>query len=278
MKDEKEERLPPFKEIWTHVHMPKKYNDLDTVTDWIKTIIDNVNGEERSILVVDDEQEVLSSLKEILEHEGYDVDTATNGIDALDKLSRKSFSIVLSDIRMPAMDGIEFAEILKNHPQLKRIPIILFSGYYDTFESCADYFLAKPIESESLLIVINKIFEKYLTSKGKQKIGVTRKRSKRFEVISIGKLTDIFGLKQLLDYIWVFQPKRIPVFKISYDLDLSLSQIRELLHIIEKQDIALIVEESPVLRTLLKSEATYLGGNPSRIFDSIENVKRHFEN
>ena len=157
MKDEKEERLPPFKDIWTHVPMPKKFNDLDTVTDWIKTIIDKVDGAEGRILVVDDEQEVLSSLKEILEHEGYKVDTATNGIDALDKLSRKNFSIVLSDIRMPAMDGIEFAEILKNHPQLKRIPIILFSGYYDTFKSCADYFLAKPIESESLLIVINKL-------------------------------------------------------------------------------------------------------------------------
>ncbi len=278
MKDERDENLPPFKEIWTHVPMPKKYNSLDTVSDWIKTIIDKVDGTERRILVVDDEQEVLSSLKEILEHEGYSVDIATNGIDALDKLSRINFSIVLSDIRMPAMDGIEFAEILKNHPQLKRIPIILFSGYYDSFESCADYFLEKPIESESLLIVISKIFERYQTSKQKQKVGVTRTKSKQFEVVPIDKLTDIRGLRNFLHFIWVFQPNNIPLFKISHKLDLSLDQIRELLTIIEKQDIALIVEESPILRTLLKSEITFLGGNPNRIFDSFNGVKRHFKN
>ncbi|NVM53231.1 MAG: response regulator [Candidatus Helarchaeota archaeon] len=278
MKEDKNGRVPSFKDIWTHVPTPKRYDDLNTVSDWIKGIIDKVDGKERRILIVDDEQDVLNSLRQILEHEGYQVDIATNGIEALDKLSRKNFSIVLSDIRMPAMDGIELSEACKNHPQLNRIPIILFSGYYDSFESCADYFLAKPIESQSLLKVIKKIFKKYQISKEMQKIGETRKKAKHFQVILIEDLTRLPKLQKILDFIWVFQPTKIPLFKISYKLNLSIDKIRELLMIIEKQDTILIVEESPLLRTLLQSELTFMGGNPSRIFDNLEHVQRVFGN
>lgn len=277
MKEDKNRKVPDFKDVWTHISTPKKYSDLDTMSDWVKSIIEKVDGTERRILIVDDEQEVLSSLKEILQHEGYHVEVATNGIDALDLLSRKNFSIILSDIRMPAMDGIELCEICKNHPQLNRIPIILFSGYYDTFESAADFFLEKPLDSESLVRVINKIFEKYQTIEDKGAIGDKRRKAKRFEVISIDKMSHPAKIQKLLNFFWVFQPKKIPLFKLSHKSDLAIDTIRAILNIIEKHDTALIVEDSPILRELLKSEIKFLGGNSRRIFDTLENVKENFE-
>ncbi|MFX1299128.1 MAG: hypothetical protein ACFFD2_30240, partial [Promethearchaeota archaeon] len=79
MKKDENEKLPHFKDIWTHIPPQKKYNDIDTLSDWVKSIVDKVEGKagkESKILVVDDELEVLNSLKLILEHSGYSVDTA----------------------------------------------------------------------------------------------------------------------------------------------------------------------------------------------------------
>lgn len=277
MKEDEKKEFPNFKDVWTHIPTPKGVNDLNTISDWIKTIIEKIDGTERRILIVDDEQEVLHSLKEILEHEGFYIEVATNGIDALDLLSRKSFSIVLSDIRMPAMDGIELCEICKNHPQLSRIPIILFSGYYDTFESAADFFLEKPIDSESLLRVIQKIFDKYEIPEEKRKIGEKRKKSKQFQVISIEKLSKPAKIQKLLNFIWVFQPRKIPLFKLSHNTELTIENLRILLNIIEKHDTVVIVEDSPILRELLKAEIKFLGGNSGRIFDTLEQVKKNFD-
>ncbi|TFG05053.1 MAG: response regulator [Promethearchaeota archaeon] len=276
MKERKEGKVPHFKDIWTHVPMPKKFHDLDTISDWVKSIISKVDGVGRKILVVDDEEEVLSSLKEILEHEGFLVETVKNGIEALEKMSRKDFNIVLSDIRMPAMDGIELAEICKNHPQLSRIPIILFSGYYDTFSSCADSFIAKPIESEQLLREIKQIFKKYEFGDAESEL-ISKKNVKNFEIIPIKAGLELNILQNLLNFIWVFRPRTIPLFKINPQSNLSIENVRDLLNLIDQQDTALIVEQSPLLLTLLRSEITYLGGNPRRIFNSLEDVQKHLE-
>ncbi|MHA1648868.1 MAG: response regulator [Candidatus Helarchaeota archaeon] len=277
MKEKRKEKIPPFKKIWTHIPTPDGTDDLNAVSEWLKSIIEKVDGKERRIIIVDDEHEVLNSLKQILIYEGYKVDTATNGIEALDKLSRHNFDLILSDIRMPAMDGIELSEICKNHPQLKEIPIVLFSGYYDTFESVADYFLAKPIDSESLLRVISKIFKKYQIKKEVEKIGVKRPKLKYFQEINIDNISNIADLQKILHFIWVFQPRHIPLFKISHETDLTIEKIRELLRLIEDQDTILIIEESPMLRELLKAELTLLGGNPARIFSSMEKVYEIFK-
>ncbi|MHA1277020.1 MAG: response regulator [Candidatus Helarchaeota archaeon] len=271
------EKLQPFKEIWRHIPTGKKKNELDTLSGWVKNVIKKVDGESGKILVVDDEIEVVNSLKMILEHQGYIVDTAANGIDALEKLSRDDFDLILTDIRMPAMDGMELCEIIKNHPQLNRIPIILFSGYYETFESLADYFLAKPIDAETLLRVIQKIFRKYQIAREVNKIGEISRRAKKIQLISLTSIQNLSELRKILDFIWIFQPNYIPLFEMSHRAKMSIDNLRELLYLLEEKDTALIVADSPVLRSLLKSEIAYLGGNPARIFDSIENVKRSFK-
>ena len=62
------------------------------------------------ILVVDDERSIRNTLKDILEYEKYEVDLAEDGIKALDKVKTANYDIILCDIKMPGMDGIEVLE------------------------------------------------------------------------------------------------------------------------------------------------------------------------
>ena len=167
---ENKENIPPFEEVWENIPQDDKKihksnnvefisSEFDTVSDWIKNIIQKVDGDGRkkTILIVDDEKDILDSLKELLAHEGYEIDVAINGISALDKLSHGTFDLVLSDIRMPAMDGIELCKECKANPDLNEIPVILFSAYYDEMKSCADKFLQKPLKSRLLFKVIDEL-------------------------------------------------------------------------------------------------------------------------
>ncbi|NHI93310.1 MAG: response regulator [Candidatus Lokiarchaeota archaeon] len=162
------EKIPPFDEIWKEIPSSKreeKFNiskfiseESSTINDWIKSIIEKVDKEKKKkcILIVDDEQTILDSLKKLLEIGGYAVEAATNGISALDILSKKEINLILSDVRMPAMDGMELFKECKSNPELNKIPFILFSAYYNEDTLQADYFLTKPIESGLLFKIIKK--------------------------------------------------------------------------------------------------------------------------
>jgi CheY-like chemotaxis protein len=81
------------------------------------------------ILVIDDEPEVQQVLKFILEREGYKIETAANGIEALALLNAETFSLVVCDLTMPQMDGLALLKALraeKNH-----VPFIFLSGNVD---------------------------------------------------------------------------------------------------------------------------------------------------
>jgi YesN/AraC family two-component response regulator len=85
--------------------------------------------EESNILIVDDEKEILTSLKRALYDEPYTVFTAGSGKEALALLSEKPFKVILSDINMPVMDGFELLELVRaQHPD---IVCIVFSGLPD---------------------------------------------------------------------------------------------------------------------------------------------------
>lgn len=78
----------------------------------------------KRILVIDDEHNILLMLKKMLEKEGYEVDLALNGKDGLDLLNRISFDLVITDIIMPEMEGLEtIASLRKKFPDLKIIAI-----------------------------------------------------------------------------------------------------------------------------------------------------------
>lgn len=110
--------------------------------------------EQRRILVVDDEQTVQDFLRRTLEEAGYDVITADDGQEALDKLSQFDVSLVLLDIKMPKLDGFE---VLARMPQNLNIPVIMLSGILeantriDTLTLGADDYITKPFSAKELL-------------------------------------------------------------------------------------------------------------------------------
>ena len=105
------------------------------------------------ILVVDDDDAILRSLRELLESEGYGVETAHNGREALDKLARmEPPRLILLDLKMPVMDGWQFLSERSQVAASARVPIVLLSGlpFIPNAPGVSD-FLSKPINPSRLL-------------------------------------------------------------------------------------------------------------------------------
>ena len=77
------------------------------------------------ILVVDDEEKIRLIIREYLENNGYDIDEADTGVEALDKLKSNSYDLCILDIMMPKMDGFT---MLKECPKDRRVPTIVLSA------------------------------------------------------------------------------------------------------------------------------------------------------
>jgi DNA-binding NtrC family response regulator len=115
------------------------------------------------ILVVDDEDIIRESLSYILNKEKYDVDEAANGKIAFEMLKDKSYDLVITDLEMPEMKGIELLEeIKKNNIQTNTIVITAY-GSVDTaiaaLRSGASDYILKPVEFDELLFKVKKLFE-----------------------------------------------------------------------------------------------------------------------
>ena len=115
------------------------------------------------ILVVDDEREFLNIVKEALELRDFDVITAENAIEAGLKLATNIPSLIVMDIKMPGIDGIEACKAIKRNPATKDIPIVIISGLAENVYAgmlskigVKDYF-AKPINIKKLLERIQKV-------------------------------------------------------------------------------------------------------------------------
>ncbi len=79
------------------------------------------------VLIIDDEKSIRSTLREILEYEGYQVDEAADGQAGLDKLNNEEFDVVLCDIKMPKLTGLELLD--KAHEAVPDVPFIMISGH-----------------------------------------------------------------------------------------------------------------------------------------------------
>lgn len=104
-----------------------------------------------SVLVVDDEQFIRQLLVRTIKREGYLVSEAGDGRKALDILSEKHIDIVISDIKMPNMDGWQLLEeIKKEYPEISVILITAYAGDHtpeNAIEAGADYFITKPFKN-----------------------------------------------------------------------------------------------------------------------------------
>lgn len=113
---------------------------------------------EAKILVVEDDDDIRDSLKELLEEEGYQVDTAANGEQALNRLRGEAPQLILLDLMMPVMDGWEFAERIRGRPDWAQIPVIVLSADRNIGDKArklgAVGYLAKPFELSELLSLV----------------------------------------------------------------------------------------------------------------------------
>ncbi len=84
-----------------------------------------------TILVVDDHEEIREALAEILEEEGHEVLQAVDGLDALDMVAAALPDVILLDIAMPGMDGLETLQRLKDRPESSKLPVIMVTAQGD---------------------------------------------------------------------------------------------------------------------------------------------------
>ena len=118
------------------------------------------------ILVVDDDKTTRKLLGLYLKAKGYEIVTAENGLDALEKLGTESINLVVSDMNMPYMDGIELTKNIRADDNLKGIPIIMVTTEADDDEkkkardAGVDDYLVKPANAEQISDSVKKILKK----------------------------------------------------------------------------------------------------------------------
>jgi DNA-binding NtrC family response regulator len=116
-----------------------------------------------SILVVDDEENAREGLSKILSKEGYRVETAANGKEAIDSLKRQRYDLVITDMRMPLMDGFEvLREIKKMDENIGVIMITAYGeveSYLEAMNMGAFEYINKPVRVNELKRVITKVLE-----------------------------------------------------------------------------------------------------------------------
>ncbi|MCF7908525.1 MAG: response regulator [Candidatus Omnitrophica bacterium] len=119
----------------------------------------------KRILIIEDEQIITKSLQRLLKKEGYQVEISNNGADALEKIKAGEFNLIVSDIRMPDMDGIETIKAIRKsltEQGKPLIPEILITGYADESKyqealelKVADY-LYKPFDIKDFLEAVRR--------------------------------------------------------------------------------------------------------------------------
>ncbi|ABS26053.1 response regulator [Anaeromyxobacter sp. Fw109-5] len=106
------------------------------------------------VLVVDDDPDILEAICDILEGEGYRVARARHGGEALERVAAEEPAIILLDLMMPVMDGLAFAQALRQLPEGQRIPIVVISADGNPQRAAsigAVGYLAKPFDIDALL-------------------------------------------------------------------------------------------------------------------------------
>jgi chemosensory pili system protein ChpA (sensor histidine kinase/response regulator) len=125
-----------------------------------------VENQRKVALVVDDSLTMRKVLSRLLEREDFEVVTANDGMDAIEKLQEITPDIILTDIEMPRMDGFEFSRYVRDNPATLKTPLIVISSRTaDKHRNVAteigvDAFLGKPVQDETLIEQVNALLQK----------------------------------------------------------------------------------------------------------------------
>ncbi|UCH82847.1 MAG: sigma-54-dependent Fis family transcriptional regulator [Candidatus Latescibacterota bacterium] len=155
----------------------------------------------KTILVADDEKGIRETLRRLLEYEKYQVVLAEDGLEALKKAENELIDLVLLDIKMPGMDGMEvLSRLHKSQPEL---PVVIISGH-GTIQTAVDAtrlgafdFIEKPIDADRILLVIrNGLAQRKLI---RENISLKAAVEKRTRII--GEHTDILAIMETLEKV-----------------------------------------------------------------------------
>jgi two-component system, NtrC family, nitrogen regulation response regulator NtrX len=153
------------------------------------------------ILIIDDEKSIRKTLKEILEYEKYQVDESADGIEGLGFLEKTIYDVVLCDIKMPKIDGIEVLE--KIMALQKDIPVIMISGHgnietaVEAVKKGAYDFISKPLDLNRLLVTVRNAMDKS-TLVSETKV-LKKKINKTFEMI--GESKQIKQIQEIIERV-----------------------------------------------------------------------------
>lgn len=114
------------------------------------------------VLVIEDEELMIKALEFRLKKDGYEVDLARDGAQGIELLSENSYDLVITDLMMPFVSGLEVVSHIKNNPMIKDTPVIILSSIglerviMEAFELGVDDFITKPFNLGELVIRIKK--------------------------------------------------------------------------------------------------------------------------
>ena len=157
------------------------------------------------ILIIDDEKAIRAALKDILEHEKHAVEEAEDGTVGLDKVKKGRFDLVLCDIKMPKMDGLELLEKLQAHdPDL---PVVMISGHgtidtaVDALKKGAFDFIQKPPDINRILVSVRNALDRNSlvqeTKVLRSKVGKARGNG----VQMVGESRALQGIREMIDKV-----------------------------------------------------------------------------
>jgi signal transduction histidine kinase len=138
------------------------------------------------ILIVEDSPTQTKLLRHVLEENGYIVDSASDGVKAMEFIHKNRPNLVITDIVMPKMDGFALCKEIKSDPELKTIPVMLLTSLSDPqdvikgLQAGADSFLTKPYEDIFLISHVNHIFSN-------QELRKNRSLDSEIEIVFAGK-------------------------------------------------------------------------------------------
>lgn len=121
----------------------------------------------KTILLIDDEAQWLDLIRDLLSTESLNVITASSGESALKKLQRKKPDLIVSDVRMPILNGFDLFEKVRSNPKLKSVPYVFMSSIddYDARRTArelgADDYLEKPFDAEGIKTAVLNLLIKF---------------------------------------------------------------------------------------------------------------------
>jgi len=124
----------------------------------VKSMIDShIPASKTTIMVVDDNPDIVTIVKTLLEGKGFKVQPAYSGYEVFIKLAKKNPTLIILDIMMPHMDGLEVLVRLRRNLATRSVPVILLTGKVNDEDVCkgydigADYYVKKPFDTFNLL-------------------------------------------------------------------------------------------------------------------------------